>query len=186
MRRGALFVAAAACAAAATSTAAAATPSCAKTIVKTHNRAVFGHFATLAAANKLKRHARAQGFQGLKIENKGCGNYELEIDGADSEKDRSSFAKEAVRAGFQVTFEQTGPPMQPPPGQAVGIFARKRTVSEANALMWRLAAANFRYIDLVPDGTTWLVVMPQVPVEHALSIAKEVASAGFHIQFRKG
>ena len=28
--------------------------------------------------------------------------------------------------------------------------------------------------------------MPQVPVKHALSIAHEVASAGFHIQFRPG
>jgi hypothetical protein len=26
--------------------------------------------------------------------------------------------------------------------------------------------------------------MPQVPVKHALSIAHEVASAGYHIQFR--
>jgi hypothetical protein len=28
--------------------------------------------------------------------------------------------------------------------------------------------------------------MPQVPVKHALSIAHEVASAGYHIQFRAG
>jgi hypothetical protein len=28
--------------------------------------------------------------------------------------------------------------------------------------------------------------MPQVPVKHALSIAKEVAKAGFHITFAPG
>jgi hypothetical protein len=183
MLRGALLAVAAA-AAALSSTARAAPPACVKPEVRQHNEAVFGHFATLAAAKKLMKQARAQGFQGLKVENEGCGDFELEIDGADTQKDRDSFAKEAVSGGFQVTFEQTGPPMQPPPGQVVGVFARKRTVADANALMWRLAAANFRYIDLVADGTTWLVVMPQVPVKHALSIAHEVATAGFHIAFR--
>jgi len=183
MLRGALL-AVAAVAAALSSAARAAPPACVKPEVRQHNEAVFGHFATLAAARKVMRHARAQGFQGLKIEDEGCGDYELEIDGADTEKDRDSFYREAMKAGFPVTFEQTGPPMQPPPGQVVGVFARKRTVGDANALMWRLAAANFRYIDLVADGRTWLVVMPQVPVKHALSIAREVASAGFHIAFR--
>jgi hypothetical protein len=52
--------------------------------------------------------------------------------------------------------------------------------------MWRLAAVNFRYIDLVYAGRKWLVVMPQVPVKHALSIAAEVHKAGFHIAFQPG
>jgi hypothetical protein len=153
--------------------------------VRQHNEAVFGHFATRAATRALIRSARGQGFQGIKIEDDGCGDFEVEIDGADTESQRSSFAAEAVKAGFQVTFEQTGEPMQPPPGQVVGVFARKSTVAQANALALRLAANNFRYIDIVPSGKAWLVVMPQVPVKHALSIAREVAKAGFHIQFRK-
>ena len=110
----------------------------------------------------------------------------MEIDGADNERDRTSFALEAKRSGFQVTFEQTAPPMQYQAGEVVGVFARKATVSAANQLMWRLAGTGFRFIDLVREGNHWLVVMPQVPIKAALSIAHEAATAGFHIQFRPG
>ena len=123
---------------------------------------------------------------GIKIENDGCGDFEVEIDGADTQADRSSFATEARKAGFIVTFEQTAPPMEFRQGQVVGIFASKRTLAEANALMQRLARSGWLYIDIARSATRWLVVMPQVPVKHALPIAHEVATAGFHIAFRPG
>jgi len=151
-----------------------------------HDEAVFGHFATLAAAKSLKARAAAVGFAGIKIENEGCGDFEVEIDGADRQADRTSFAQEASRAGFPVTFEQTAPPMKYKAGEVIGVFGRKRTVAEANALMAKLSPKGFLFIDLVPEGKVWLVVMPQVPVKHALSIAHEVATAGYHIQFRTG
>jgi hypothetical protein len=151
-----------------------------------HNEAVFGHFSTLAAAKELKARAAALGFAGIKIENEGCGDFEVEIDGADRQADRVSFAKEAAKAGFPVTFEQTAPPMQYQAGDVVGIFARKRTVAAANALMWKLSSAGFLFIDLVRVDSRWLVVMPQVPITHALSIAHEVATAGYQIQFQAG
>jgi hypothetical protein len=66
----------------------------------------------------------------------------------------------------------------------VGVLARERSLAKANALAWRLAAESFRYLDIVPSGSRWLVVMPQVPVASALSIAREVARAGYHVQFR--
>ncbi len=154
--------------------------------VRQHNEAVFGHFSTLAAAKALLARAASVGFQGIKIENDGCGDFEVEIDGADRQADRSSFAIEAKKAGFSVTFEQTAPPMEYRQGQVVGVLASKRTLAEANALMWRLSGNGFVYIDLARVGTRWLVVMPQVPIKHALSIAHEVATAGFSIQFRAG
>jgi hypothetical protein len=155
--------------------------------VRQHDEAVFGHFATMAQARAYARKARAVQFKGIKIENDGCGDYEVEIDGADAQKQRSSFAAEAAKAHFTgVSFEQTGDPLHPPKGQAYGVFARKPTVTAANALAWKVAAASFRYIDVVPSGGRWLVVMPQVPVANALSIAREVARAGFHIQFTAG
>jgi hypothetical protein len=49
-----------------------------------------------------------------------------------------------------------------------------------------LSQTGFLFIDLVRVGTRWLVVMPQVPTTHALSIAHEVAKAGFQIQFQQG
>ena len=161
-------------------------PACRTAEVRQHDEAVFGHFANRADALKLKARARAKGFQGIKVEDDGCGDFEVEIDGADREADRSSFANEASRAGFQVTFEQTLPPMAFKQGQVVGIFAAKRTLAEANALMQRLAPIGFRYIDIARSPTRWLVVMPQVPVQQALSIAREVSTAGFRITFRPG
>jgi hypothetical protein len=163
---------------------AAAPAACVTPEVRVHNEAVFGHFSTLAAARELKARAAAVGFQGIKVENEGCGDFEVEIDGADRQSDRTSFSQEASRAGFQITFEQTGPPLQPRAGEVVGVFARKRTVAEANGLMTRLSRNGFMYIDLALEGKVWLVVMPQVPVKHALSIAHEAASAGYHVQFR--
>jgi hypothetical protein len=154
--------------------------------VLTHNEAVFGHYASNAAALKVKRAAARLGFRGLKIENEGCGDYELEIDGADKTADRVSFAAEAAKAGFQVTFEQTWPPLKYKPGEVVGTFGRFGSVTAANAYMQRLATVNFRYIDLVYSGGKWLVVMPQVPVKHALSIAAEAHKAGFSITFKPG
>jgi len=161
-------------------------PACRTAEVREHDEAVFGHFANRADALKLKAGARAKGFQGIKVEDDGCGDFEVEIDGADRGADRSSFANEAARAGFQVTFEQTLPPMAFKQGQVVGIFAAKRTLAEANVLMQRLAPIGFRYIDIARSPTRWLVVMPQVPVKQALSIAREVSTAGFQITFRPG
>jgi hypothetical protein len=189
-RSGAVLVAllAAAAVAAAARPAAAVTgePACRTNEVRQHNEAVFGHFSTLAAAKKLRAKAAALGFAGIKIENDGCGDFEVEIDGADSLADRQSFATEARKAGFPVTFEQTAPPMEYRQGQVVGILATKRTLVEANALMRRLSLSGWLYIDIARTPTRWLVVMPQVPVKHALSIAHEVATAGLHIQFRPG
>jgi hypothetical protein len=189
MRRIAVLLLLFACAAFATGAAArpaAAPATCVTPEVRAHNEAVFGHFPTLAEAKSLKTRAAAQGFKGIKIENDGCGDFELEIDGADRQADRTSFAQEASRAGFPITFEQTAPPMQYKAGEVIGVLAQKRTVAQANALMGKLSLNGFVFIDLVQQGKTWLVVMPQVPVKHALSIAHEVATAGYHIQFRSG
>jgi hypothetical protein len=189
MRRVAVLLVLLVCAAFAAGAAArpaAAPATCITPEVRVHNEAVFGHFATLAAAKSLKARAAKVGFAGIKIENDGCGDFEVEIDGADRQADRTSFAQEASRAGFPVTFEQTAPPMRYKAGEVIGVFARKPTVAEANALMGKLSHTGFLFIDLVPEGKVWFVVMPQVPVKHALSIAHEAATAGYHIQFRTG
>lgn len=164
----------------------AASPGCAAAEVRIHDEAVFGHFSTHLAASTLAKRAGKLGFDGIKIENEGCGDFEVEIDGADREADRVSFAKEAARAGFQVTFEQIADPIAYQTGQVVGVFAKLTTLAAANALSQRLATVNFRYIDLVRVGTRWWVVMPQVPIKNALSIVHEAAGAGFHLVFQPG
>jgi hypothetical protein len=161
-------------------------PTCRTSEVRVHDEAVFGHFSTRAAAKRLAARATRAQLMGVKIEDDGCGDYEVEIDGADTDKDRGSFAREAGKLGFEITFEQQAPPMAYQEGQVVGVLGRLPTLAAANALMWRLAHANFHYIDVVPQGKRWFVVMPQVPVKKALPIAREVAVAGFHIQFQQG
>jgi hypothetical protein len=52
--------------------------------------------------------------------------------------------------------------------------------------MQRLVPIGFRYVDIARTPTRWLVVMPQVPVKHALSIAAEAHRAGFRITFATG
>lgn len=153
---------------------------------RTHDEAVFGHFSSRAQGLAMSRRAQNVRFKGIKIEDEGCGDYEVEIDGADSVAGRSSFALEAKKAGFQVSFEQTAPPMQPAAGQAVGVFARTSTLAASNTLAGRLAGGGFRYIDIVRVGHAWAVVLPQVPVAAALTIAAEVHRGGFHIAFTKG
>jgi hypothetical protein len=162
------------------------TATCQTSEVRVHDEAVFGHFSTRSAANALKARAAAQGFAGIKIENEGCGDYEVEIDGADTQAQRSSFAREALKAGFPVTFEQIAPPLQYKAGEVYGVFGKKRTVADANTLMGKLSRSGFLFVDLARQGNTWLVVLPQVPIKHALSIAHEAASAGFHVQFHPG
>jgi hypothetical protein len=185
MRRIALLLACVLLGAMLAAGARAATPptSCRTAEIQQHDEAVFGHFPSRAAASALALRLRKVQFKGVKIEDDGCGDFEVEIDGADKRADRASFANEAAKAGFQVTFEQTGPPMQPKSGEVVGVFGARRSLSAANALVLNLAGRGFRYIDIARTGSTWSVVMPQVPVRAALSIAAEVHKAGFRIVF---
>ena len=186
MRRTSLLavpLAALAVAAAPAGAGAAPAKSCRIDVVRHHDQAVFGHFPTLALAKAYRAKAAAWSFKGLKIENDGCGDFELMIDGADKPADRGSFSVEAQRAGFPVTFRQLGPVLGKSNGHTYGVFGTFSTLTAANALAWRLATANFRYIDIAYANGKWLVVMPQVPIKNALSIAQEVNKAGFHIAF---
>jgi hypothetical protein len=154
--------------------------------IKVHDEVVFGHFSTLTAAKAYRARAANLGFHTAKVEKEGCGDFEVEEDGADTAQQRNSAAAEAGNAHLQVTFEQTADPMAYRAGEVVGVLGKLSTVSAANALMWKLARVGFRYLDLAHQGRKWLVVMPQVPTKSALSIAHEVAAARFHIQFQPG
>jgi len=161
-------------------------PPCRTLAPRSHINAVFGHFATLSGAKAYKAKAAAKVFKGLRIINNGCGDYEVFIGGADSGSQQSSFYLEARNAGFPVTYQQSAPPMQYEPNRVVGVLGSFRSVAKANALMWALSIRGFWFLDLARSPDRWLVVMPQVPVKKALSIAKEVATAGYHIRFQPG
>jgi hypothetical protein len=161
-------------------------PSCRTLAPRSHINAVFGHFATVAGAKAYEAKAAAKVFKGLQVMNNGCGDYEVFIGGADHGSQQSSFYLEARNAGFHVTYQQSAPPMQYEPNHVVGVLGSFRSVAKANALMWTLSDRGFWFLDLARAPNRWLVVMPQVPIKKALSIAKEVATAGFHVQFQPG
>jgi hypothetical protein len=165
---------------------AASEPPCRTLPPRSHINAVFGHFATQAAAKAYDAVAAGRKFQGLQIVNNGCGDYEVFIGGADRPSDQASFYKEARGAGFHVTYQQSAPPMQYEPNSVVGVLGSFRTVAQANALMWKLSDRGFWFLDLARASNRWLVVVPHVPIKKALPLAKEVATAGFHIQFQPG
>jgi hypothetical protein len=167
-----------------TQTGAAQSAGCRKPFLRTHDRAVFGHFATLAAAKALAAKAKKLGFEGIVIDNNGCGDYEALINGADKTADRGSFAAEAQKAGFPVTFDQLAPPLERLPGYTYGVLGTFGSIGAANKLAWKLASVNFRYIEIAYVNGRWQVVMPAVPLKSALSIAAEVHKAGFHIAFQ--
>ena len=150
---------------------------------RVHDEAVFGHFATPGAADRYAARARRVEFRNVNVQAEGCGDFKVYVGGADTQRQRSTFAAEARKAGFTISFEQTGDPLRPQHGQVYGVFDRFGTVTAANALQWKLASIGLDYTELVRIGARWAVVMPQVPVKNALSIAREVANAGYHIQF---
>jgi hypothetical protein len=147
---------------------------------------VFGHFATESAAKTFATRAHAFGFEGIKIENHGCGDFSVAIGGADRSADRESFAAEAQKAGYNITFEQTAPPLRQTPKATYGVLGTFRSIAKANAFSWKLAALNFRYIEITYLNGKWLVVMPAVPFKAVFSIAAEVAKTGHHITFQPG
>lgn len=157
---------------------------CRKPFLRTHDRAVFGHFATADAAKAYAKRAKKLGFEGIVIENEGCGDYEALINGADKTADRTSFAAEAQKAGFPITFDELAPPLNRKPGYTYGVFGTFGNVTAANKLAWKLAPIGFHYIEVAYQNGKWLVVMPAVPLKSALSIAAEVHKAGYHIAFQ--
>jgi hypothetical protein len=186
MRRRMLFalILGALLAAATSQSGAARTADCRTPFLRTHDRAVFGHFPTLAAAKALAAKAKKLGFEGIVIDNNGCGDFEALINGADKTADRTSFAAEAQKAGFPVTFDELAPPLHRKPGYTYGVLGKFTRITAANTLVGKLATIGFRYIEITYINCKWLVVMPAVPLKAALSIAAEVHKAGYHIAFQ--
>jgi hypothetical protein len=66
---------------------------------------VFGHRRSRRAAVILMRAATAKGFQNLQVQQDRCGDWEVDLYGADTAKQRAALRREAAAAGYHVTFE---------------------------------------------------------------------------------
>jgi hypothetical protein len=67
--------------------------------------AVFGHRRTRRAALKLKADAERLGFQGLRVQQDRCRDWEVDLYGLKTAAQRHEFAAEAGRAGFHIVYE---------------------------------------------------------------------------------
>ena len=67
--------------------------------------AVFGHRPTRRAAGRLARTAASRGFQGLKVVQDRCDDWEVVLYGLKTAQERRTFAREARNVGFDITFE---------------------------------------------------------------------------------
>ena len=67
--------------------------------------AVFGHRRSRSAAVVLMRAATAKGFQNLQVQQDRCDDWEVDLYGADTAKQRAGLRREAAAAGYHLTFE---------------------------------------------------------------------------------
>src|SRR5204863_9634359 len=67
--------------------------------------AVFGHRRTRREALHLKAEAANVGFQNLEVQQDKCDDWEVDLYGLKTPAQRNDFAREALNAGFRVTFE---------------------------------------------------------------------------------
>jgi hypothetical protein len=74
-----------------------------------HLEAVFGRFATRAAAESVQRRAARAGFKNIQIEPDGCGLLKVTLHGIPSLEVGRDFVAEARRVGFHPVLEQEGP-----------------------------------------------------------------------------
>ena len=67
--------------------------------------AVFGHRRTKRAALKLQAEAERLGFQGLRVQQDRCRDWEVDLYGLKTSTQRHEFAAEAARVGFHIVYE---------------------------------------------------------------------------------
>jgi hypothetical protein len=67
--------------------------------------AVFGHRRSRRGAVVLMREATAKGFQNLQVQQDRCGDWEVDLYGAGTSKQRAELRREAATAGYHLRFE---------------------------------------------------------------------------------
>jgi len=67
--------------------------------------AVFGHRRTRRAAVRLERTAAHYGFKDLRVVQDKCKDWEVDLYGADTSRQRAELRREAATAGYHLRFE---------------------------------------------------------------------------------
>ncbi len=156
--------------------------------------AVFGHFTSRHAADKVVSQAIRKGFKVIRVEQDGCKDWEVEVPGGNglaTSKQRHGFWREARSARFAVTFEapcclpgnDSGPDWE-------AVFGHEPSLEAATTLMKRAMRAGFKVMQVELDRPGDYEV--EVPGGTGLQTEKqrkdftaEARSVGFRVSFEK-
>jgi hypothetical protein len=145
----------------------------------------FGHFTSVAAANKLINRADSAGFKGLAVEARSCNDFAVVLRGLTSMSQARSFQQEARGAGFHVTLDCRS---APPKGELVAAFGHRRSRIAANRLARAAEHGGFKGLQVVQDRCDdWEVVLYGLETAAARrAFAREARAAGFPVTFEQG
>jgi hypothetical protein len=147
-------------------------------------KAVFARRSSAAAAEAMRKQAEGRGFQGLDIEEQGCGNFYVTLPGLADVKQFAAFKAEAKSAGFDVTLRCEPPPSTDNSGMEA-VFGFRRTHRQAVALKRIVVARGFISAEIRQESCDrWSVVVGGIKSgKTAKDFAAEARSAGFTVTF---
>jgi cell division septation protein DedD len=149
-------------------------------------KAVFGHFSQPARAAALTAELKKKGFTLAHVQNNGCGDYAVVVQGVDTQQTRDGFTAEAASAGYPgVSYQTVSTDTIPlPKGTWRAIFGTFATVDAANELERKAAERGFRMIDIeYAQPRRWRVAVAGVPAAKSQEFAREARSAGFTVTY---
>jgi hypothetical protein len=145
----------------------------------------FGHFHSVAAANRMIERAHSYGFQGLEVQRRGCKDFAVVLRGVASVRQGHDLQAEARRVGLRVTLDCRS---LAPQGGLVAVFGHRRTRHAAEVLATKAGAQGFQGLQIVQDRCKdWAVVLYGLKTpRQRREFAREARSVGFRVTFEPG
>ena len=145
----------------------------------------FGHFHSVADANKMIERARGVGFQGLEVQRRGCNDFAVVLRGLKNERQGRELQREARSVGLQVALECRSVPVQ---GGLAAVFGHRPTRRAAVRLEAAARRTGFQGLQVVQTRCAdWEVVLYGLKTaQQRRAFAQEARSVGFHVTFEPG
>ena len=145
----------------------------------------FGHFHSVADADRMIKRARGVGFQGLEVQRRGCNDFAVVLRGLKNERQGRELQREARSVGLQVALECRSVPVQ---GGLATVFGHRPTRRAALRLAAAARRAGFQGLQVVQTRCAdWEVVLYGLKTaQQRRGFAEEARSVGFHVTFEPG
>jgi hypothetical protein len=147
--------------------------------------AVFGRRPSTAEAEQLKAEAERVGFRGLVVQQRGCDDYAVVLEGLHSMRQAGEFQHEAAGAGFKVQIECRSHPVE---GGLAAVFGHRPTRRAALNLRAQAERLGFNGLEVQQDLChDWEVDLYGLNTRaQRRSFAAQAKRAGFDIVFELG